>query len=141
MELPKKKLREIALQLLYSYDISRSELSELLPIIMHLIPISRKNAILSVEFAKEISQQSEKLDALLKPYATEYSLERISKIDMNVLRLVIYEMENQELPVEVAIAEGVRLSKKFSMPESARFVHAMIDQYAKGKVDATQASL
>ena len=52
-------------------------------------------------------------------------------IDRAVLYYGIYEINNKELPKEIVIDECIRLSKKFSSPDSYKFINVYLDKYLK----------
>ena len=52
-------------------------------------------------------------------------------IDKSILFYGIYELENKELPKEIAIDECIRLSRKFSSPDSYKFINAYLDKLSK----------
>ena len=52
-------------------------------------------------------------------------------IDRAILYYGIYEIKTKELPKEVVIDECIRLSKKFSSPDSYKFINVYLDKYLK----------
>ena len=54
-------------------------------------------------------------------------------IDRAVLYYGIYEINSKELPKEIIIDECIRLSKKFSSPDSYKFINVYLDKYLKIK--------
>ena len=63
-----------------------------------------------------------------------YDIDRIHSVERNVLRLGIYELFfDPEIPPKVAIAEAIRMSKKFGTPESVSYVNAIMDNIYKRK--------
>ena len=84
-----------------------------------------------------------KIDEIIKPYLKEgWTLERLSTMDRNILRLAVYEMHfaEKKLPVGVAIDEAVKLAKKYGADESKRFVNGILDAIAKGLAEENQTS-
>ena len=75
----------------------------------------------------------------LSPQEEEYMrgkyekvLDRMSKVDLNILRLAVYEMKyDEDVPFKVAINEAVELSKKFGGDESSSFVNGILGKIAK----------
>lgn len=128
MSLPQQKFREIAFQLLYSYDLGTENDEELIPLIMKQLAVTRKSV-------KEADQRVAKLrailpdiDAIITKTSQSYSFERIQSVERNILRLGVYELlYDPELPPKVAISEAVRLARKFGSPEAAAFVNALLD--------------
>ena len=72
---------------------------------------------------------------MISETSLSYDLDRIHSVERNVLRLGIYELFYEtEIPPKVAIAESIRLSKKFGTPESVSYVNAIIDNLYKRKL-------
>ncbi|HPY32066.1 MAG TPA: transcription antitermination factor NusB [Verrucomicrobiota bacterium] len=69
------------------------------------------------------------LDAKIRQYAKNWDLQRMAVVDRNVMRLAIYEMLHREdIPPVVSINEAVDIAKKFSTPESGKFVNGILDK-------------
>lgn len=68
-------------------------------------------------------------DEQIKKHVKNWDLHRIAAVDRNVLRLAIYEMLHREdIPPIVSINEAVDVAKKFSTPESGKFVNGILDK-------------
>ena len=94
------------------------------------------------DFTKELAQavlgHKEAIDALLSKYTKNWSIERLSSIDRNVLRLGVAELQGDfNTPVRVVINEVVELAKKFGTDDSAKFVNGVIDA-VKEEIDYTK---
>ena len=73
-------------------------------------------------------EKKEEIDALITKHSQGYGLERIPRVERNIVRLGIYELLFvPEVPQKVAIAESMRLARKFSTKEAATFVNAIMD--------------
>lgn len=138
MTLPKEKLREAVLQILYSWEISTCRDEEILALLMEQLKTTRKNMQEAWERAKLIWNEVKFIDERIYAASQEYAFDRISKVDLSIMRLSSFEMLlDKEIPEKVAIAEGIRLSRKFSSPEASEFVQAMLNEVLK--YDATLA--
>ena len=85
-----------------------------------------KDAIFGIEKNKEdILQQIE------KNLKSDWKLERISKIDLAILKLAIYELKYTEIPFKVAINEAVELAKKYGEDASKNFVNGILASVVK----------
>lgn len=129
MSLPAQKLREITLQILYGSDMERPDSLEIVELLMGELAISKKNVRLAQTKVLQILEHLPQIDQLIASASLSYSFERIQKVTLAVLRLGVYELFfEKQLPHKVAIAEAIRLSRKFSTPESASFVNALLDR-------------
>lgn len=69
------------------------------------------------------------IDAKISQYATNWSIDRIAKVDLAILRLAIFELcYREDIPPIVSINEAVDLAKTYSSSESRRFVNGVLDR-------------
>ena len=74
----------------------------------------------------------EEIDALLNEKSAGWKTKRMSKVDLNILRLAVYEMKyDEDVPVKVAINEAVEISKSFGGDDSASFVNGILGKIAR----------
>jgi len=124
MQLPRRKQREILLQLLFAWEVAEPSIE----LMMEAAEISKKNALEVDGWLQQLLNHIHKIDEILIRSSRSYSLERISLIDKNVLRIAIFEMIFEGGEPKIVIEEALRLSKKFSSPEAVAYVHAVIDE-------------
>jgi transcription antitermination protein NusB len=138
MAIPQQKFREIVFQLLYSKDISQSSGDEIAFLVMKELSVTRKTVKEAQQKVDKILENRSEIDQLISSTSTSYRFERIQSIERNVLRLGVYELLfDDTIPPKVAIAEAIRLSKKFGTPESATFVNALLDGIFKSSIGET----
>ena len=122
-------MREQAFKLIYSLEIQRQKnLNEAIKLYLEANEITDKNAIKYIKDAvygieknkKEITSQIE------KNLKTDWKIERISKIDLSILKLAIYEIKYKEIPFKVVINEAVELAKKYGEETSKNFVNGIL---------------
>lgn len=132
MVLHRQKFREVVFQLLYSSDFSIPDEGEIVQLLMKELKVAKKNVLQAKRRAEEVGSKIVELDEKIRAASTEYAFERISRVEKNLLRLGLYEIFfDSEISPEVAIAEAIRLTRKFGTPESAHFVHAILDAVCK----------
>lgn len=69
------------------------------------------------------------LDELITRYADNWKLNRMAAIDRNILRYATFEiLYLEDIPPKVAINEAVNIAKKFSQPDSGKFVNGVLDK-------------
>ena len=122
-------IREQAFKLIYSLEIQKQDnLQETIDLYLESNEIEDKSAkeyindaILGIEKNKEkIVEQIE------KNLKKDWKIERISKIDLAILKLSIYEIQYKELPFKVVINEAVELAKKYGEDSSKNFVNGIL---------------
>ena len=71
------------------------------------------------------------IDKRLNEKASGWKTTRMNKVDLAILRLAVYEMlYDDDIPVGVAINEGVELAKKYSGDDGPAFVNAVLAKFA-----------
>ncbi len=79
-----------------------------------------------------VIEHLEEIDALLNEKSAGWKTKRMSKVDLNILRLAVYEMKyDEDVPVKVAINEAVEISKSFGGDDSASFVNGILGKIAR----------
>ena len=74
-----------------------------------------------------ISKHAGQLDATLQPVAPEWPIDQIARMDRIVLRIGLYELENEaDVPPKVVINEAVELAKAFGGDNSSKFVNGVL---------------
>jgi len=127
MPLPPQKFREAVLQILFSTDFGK-ESEEMVPFMMQELSTTRKAMLEAHARVDQILAKLPEIDAVITAASTEYSFERISRVEKTILRLALFELTSDpSIPPLVAIAEAIRLCRKFGTPESAQFVNAILD--------------
>jgi N utilization substance protein B len=80
---------------------------------------------------KEILRKTPKIDKKIAKAATEWPVDKLNKIDHAILRLAIYELENENTPPKVVIDEAVELAKEYGSESSASFVNGVLGNIFK----------
>jgi N utilization substance protein B len=79
----------------------------------------------------KIKEKLTEIDAMLNEKAEGWDTSRMSKVDLTILRLAVYEIKYDEsVPVGVAINEAVELAKKFGQDASSGFVNGILAKFA-----------
>ena len=77
-----------------------------------------------------VEQSKNELDDKLSQYLKEgWTLERLTLVEKNILRLGLFEMTEFDTPQLVAINEAIELSKKFSDEKSSKFINGILSQF------------
>lgn len=127
-------IRENAFKLIYSLEIQKEEnIEEQIELFFESNEIKDdeaknyiKDAILGIEKNKE-----EILSNIEKNLKEDWKLSRISKMDLSILKLAIYEIQFNEIPYKVAINEAVELAKKYGEDKSKNFVNGILASIVK----------
>ena len=127
-------IRENAFKLIYSLEIQKSEkIEEQIELFFESNDIKDneakkyiKDVILGIDKNKQ--QILTDIEQNLKE---DWKLSRISKMDLSILKLAIYEIKYNEIPYKVAINEAVELAKSYGEDKSKNFVNGILASIVK----------
>lgn len=84
------------------------------------------------DLVKGTSGNKERIDETLSAYLTGWKVDRLSKVDRQILRLAAYEMLfGTEVPPKVVVNEAIELAKRFGSDESGKFVNGVLGKLIK----------
>jgi transcription antitermination protein NusB len=100
----------------YQRDVTGRPLAEL---IADARPLTR-------ELAEGVDEHREELDETIAAHAKGWTVDRIAPLDLNVLRVAVYEIEQGLAPYEVAIDEAVEIAKEYCGAEAPGFINGIL---------------
>lgn len=125
----RRQARETALQMLYLMDACRLSREDATAAIWGEKRTPQKTYDFSAHLVEGIERECKPIDALLVKYAENWELARMAAIDRNIMRLASFELLHElETPVSVIINEAVEIAKKYSTPDSGKFVNGILDK-------------
>ena len=125
--------RIIALQTLYEQEL-RAEADDKTFDVNKVLDrniVRYQDMLDDVAFIKQlvagVIKQAPKLDKQLQPVAPEWPIDQIARMDRLILRIGLYELENEDdVPPKVVINEAVELAKAFGGDNSSKFVNGVL---------------
>ena len=137
----RRKAREIALQILYQLDV-QEQLSDdqAIGMFWRNFAATAEAEGATVADLGEIQPFAEKLvrgvrehladlDAQIQGASKNWRLERMARVDRNLLRLALYELKHvDDVPAKVAINEAIEIAKRYGTNESSAFVNGILDR-------------
>jgi len=123
----RRKGRELALQMLYQWDVSREPVESVIESSSELQRASEAAREFASRLVDGTVDRIEEIDKILIETSEHWRLGRMSTVDRNVLRLAVYELLEKSTPPGVVINEALEVAKRFSSPESAGFVNGVLD--------------
>ena len=130
----RSEIRELAFKLLYSLEIQKTEnIDEQIELFLENNNIKNNSA---TDYIKDcvcgINQNINEINEKIKGSLTsEWKIDRISKIDLVLLKIAIYEILYTDVPYKVAINEVVEIAKKYGEDNSPNFINGILASIVK----------
>jgi len=127
------RARERALQALYQIDVAAEGIDEALAAFWKSFePVEREVRELAEALVRGVAEHRRSVDDAIEEASSNWRLDRMARVDRNVLRLAVYELLQTDVPVKVVINEAIELGKKFGSESSGAFVNGVLDKVAAG---------
>jgi N utilization substance protein B len=118
----RKTARRQALFLLYQWDLTGQELASL---------FEGEPDDFASSLAQAVAARAPELDARVTAASPDWPADRLGTLERNILRIGVYELEQETVPREVAINEAVVLAKRYATEDAARLVNGILGQVAR----------
>ena len=122
--------REAAMQLVFEQLFGGEATAETLVDLIDYNP-SEKDRTYIDTVVSGVKEHAEQLDGEIAACLRGWTLARLSRVDLAIMRLAVYEMQYSGLPAAVAINEAVELAKTFGGDDSAAFVNGILAKLVK----------
>ena len=124
----RRKARECAIQCLYQWDMTGSEVETLLAGYWEAHPSPQEVAEFTEHLVYGTLAHLDEIDPLIAAQTENWRADRIGKVERSILRLGAYElMYQQNTPRAVVIDEAIEISKRFCGPDAGHFVNGVLD--------------
>lgn len=128
----KSNLREEIFKLVYSLEVQKEDESSQIDLYLENSELSDKEkGKIKEEVCKIIDLKEDIENQISKNLKSGWSIERISKVNISILKIAIYEMIYGKLPYKVVINEAVELAKKYGEEASASFINGVLASVVK----------
>ena len=118
----RKAARRQALYLLYQWDLTGQELASL---------YEGEPDAFARSLADAVAARAEALDLRITAASPDWPASRLGTLERNILRIGVYELEEETVPREVAINEAVVLAKRYATEDAARLVNGILARVAR----------
>ncbi|MFZ1037087.1 MAG: transcription antitermination factor NusB [Smithella sp.] len=124
----RRKAREIALQVLYSLNFVNIDTQDALDLFWGNFVAPKAAKEFAAFLVQGTCEHKEELDKLIADCSDNWSLGRMSRVDINVLRLAVFEfLYCDDIPPKVTLNEAVDLGKTFGSENSGSFINGILD--------------
>lgn len=123
--------REAALQMLYAVEAGEHGVERAVNDYWRETPGDAEGRVYADELVRGVVEMRDALDERIRAASENWRLERMARVDRNILRLGAFELVSRpEVPRAVIIDEAVELAKRFGTEESGKFVNGVLDRIA-----------
>jgi N utilization substance protein B len=124
----RRKAREIALQVLYGLNFVDIDVQKALDLFWGNFVAPKTAKEFAAFLVQGTCEHKEELDKLIAGCSDNWSLGRMSKVDINILRLAVFEfLYFDDIPPKVTLNEAVDLGKTFGSENSGSFINGILD--------------
>lgn len=121
--------RELALQILYARDAGKLDLRETLRGFREGVEAEQRTREFAEELVNGVEQNRADIDSAIKACSKNWSLGRMPRVDLNIMRLAAFELLfRADIPKKVSINEAIEIAKKYGDKESPAFVNGILDE-------------
>lgn len=129
----RRKAREAAVQVLYQIDLSEvapGPATDLFWRHLHQGPEEEIRAFTD-ELVRGYGHAREQVDEAIRQASRHWRLERMARVDRNIMRLAVYELLlRHDIPARVTLNEAIELAKRFGDENSPAFINGVLDRVA-----------
>ena len=131
----RSEAREYAFKMVYGLEVQKEFSREQYELFMENAEIKEKAAI---NYLEEIFEGIEKnkeeiLDLISQNLKKDWTIQRISKVNLAILEIAIFEIKYTDIPFKVAINEAVELAKEYSDEKVKNMINAVLDSIYHGE--------
>lgn len=130
----RKIARAHAMKLIYEWEMGGDGGEETRMNLLGVEPGEREVEFMNRMFEGVVVNE-EKLDAGISAHLRGWTLERISKVDLAILRLGAYELMLGEIPAGIVINEAVELANQYSSDKAGSFINGVLGSLSRAEAE------
>jgi N utilization substance protein B len=136
----RRRARELAIQVLFHMEYNPGDPGESFERVCESFSPPKEVRPYSREVVVGVWENRTDLDRLISRSSKNWRVERMSRVDINILRIAIYEvLYMKDVPPKVSIDEAVELGKRYGTEESGAFINGILDHiYNQLKAEVDQ---
>jgi N utilization substance protein B len=121
--------REAALQMLYAIEAAEEPKEHVLSQFWRQTPGDPEGRQYAERLVFGITEELAQVDGLISEASQNWRVERMSRVDRNVLRIGTFELlQSQDTPAAVILDEAIELAKRFGSEDSGKFVNGVLER-------------
>ncbi len=129
----RRSARAAAVQMVYESMLGGDGGEETLRELIEFTPEGNDQAYID-SIVNGVREKAAELDEIISAHLVGWTLERISRVDLSILRAAIYELTYiKDSPESVICSEAVALANRFSTENSGRFINGVLGAFLRGE--------
>lgn len=128
----RRKARELALQMLFQYDMSANAPDQIIETFEELQKSKPNTREFATKLFRGTIDHMPRIDGMIQDQAENWRLSRMAAVDRNIIRMSVYEfLHESETPKLVIIDEAIEIAKKYGTQKSSQFINGILDGILK----------
>ncbi|XKM13009.1 transcription antitermination factor NusB [Orbaceae bacterium ac157xtp] len=128
---PRRRARECAVQAIYSWQISKNDLSDVEVAFMTDQDMKGVDKKYFRELLNGVVLNASEIDNKFEPFLNDRTIAELGQIEHAILRIAVYELlKREDVPYKVVINEAIDLTKTFGAEDSHKYINGVLDKVA-----------
>lgn len=126
--------RESTMKLLYQLELNKSFDKDIIDVFFEENEFTEDEKLYIENTVDNIEENITTIDETIEKYIKGWKKERLSKVDLAMLRVAVYEiLYRDDIPTQVSINESIEISKKYSSEESSKFINGVLGSFVRNQ--------
>ena len=135
----RREIRDSAFKLVFEQLLRDDDIQELYDIAEEIDEITVNDEVKKI--VEGTLAHAEELDGIISGYSKSRSISRISKLNLAILRIALYEsLYDDNTPMNAAISEAIKLSMNYTYQEDTSFINGVLGAFSRDKQKNEEAN-
>ncbi len=122
--------RAAAMKLIYEWEMGGDGGEETRQDLLEIQPNECERDYME-KLVSGIEEHVGEIDSVVSDFAVDWKIERISRVDLAIMRVAIYEIKYASQPAGVAVNEALELARTYSTPEAVPFINGVLGSFIR----------
>jgi len=124
----RRRSRELAMQALFQIEMNQGHETETVELFCKHFGVSKNVKPFFLRLVEGARKFQHEIDALIERFSENWKINRMSRVDRNIIRVAVYELLYcEDIPPRVSINEAIDIGKRFGTEDSGAFINGIID--------------
>ncbi|HLR15595.1 MAG TPA: transcription antitermination factor NusB [Bacillota bacterium] len=120
----RRTAREKAMQILFQLNMNDTSIEDAIHLFLEEQPVNQYLQTV----VEGVNNYQTPIDKKIEQHLENWTIDRIAMVERTILRIAVYELMYEDVPVSVSINEAVELAKKFGDEKSGPFVNGVLSK-------------